>query len=342
MVPEGLQLHKTANVDSFSDEFEYKWKNVLDGASKEMRDLVYQECQIAIETITQQILDLEESVVEDYGIQVRDESNHKIMEICGKLKESLSRRRRTKIDKLCISNHSRSEDKIEVETLATGAETLAPSSSQIDQFIADISVEVDNQRKHVHIEDLGPEENLYGVNALPVDSPLLLMDVASTEGNVDELSYSEWSVRDEIVTPNETSEGNITQQIRQVGTVFAASEPEGLGTMNDRVYTEGLQIVVNLSSRTLTEAESSLLSKGLSFCPTPAEVDTYTLKKDVLEFVRRIHLKEYFYKDEDVDGDFSEIPAFLRKSVWCLDKNRDIFLEAYASALEKKIFEKKP
>jgi len=53
-----------------------------------------------------------------------------------------------------------------------------------------------------------------------------------------------------------------------------------------RVYTEGLQIVVNLSSWTLTEAESSLLSKGLSFCPTPAEVDTYALKKDVLEFIR--------------------------------------------------------
>lgn len=46
MVPERLQLHKTANVDSFSDEFEYKWKNVLYGASKEMPDLVYQECQL--------------------------------------------------------------------------------------------------------------------------------------------------------------------------------------------------------------------------------------------------------------------------------------------------------
>ena len=69
-------------------------------------------------------------------------------------------------------------------------------------------------------------------------------------------------------------------------------------------------------------------------------MDTYTLKKDVLEFVRRICLKDYFYKDEDIDGDFSEIPAFQRKSAWCPDKNRDIFLEAYASALEKKIFEK--
>ena len=41
---------------------------------------------------------------------------------------------------------------------------------------------MDNQRTNVHIEDLGPEENLYGVNALPVDSPLLLMDAAGTGG----------------------------------------------------------------------------------------------------------------------------------------------------------------
>ena len=93
------------------------------------------------------------------------------------------------------------------------------------------------------------------------------VSIYSTRGNVDELSYPEWSVREEIVTPNETSEGNITQQIRQVETVFPAAEPEGLGTMNDRVYTEGIQIVVNLSRRTLTEAKSSPLSKGLSFCP---------------------------------------------------------------------------
>jgi len=32
--------------------------------------------------------------------------------------------------------------------------------------------------------------------------------------------------------------------------------------------------------------------------------------------------------------------VFRRKSAWCRDKNRDIFLEAYVSALGKKIFEK--
>ena len=47
---------------------------------------------------------------------------------------------------------------------------------------------------------------------------------------------------------------------------------------------------------------------------TPAEIDVYTLRKDVLNYVRRIRLKEYFYSDEETDGDFSEIPAFRKKS----------------------------
>lgn len=81
------------------------------------------------------------------------------------------------------------------------------------------------------------------------------------------------------------------------------------------------------------------MSKGLSFCPTPAGIDTYTLKKDVLEYVRRKRLKEYFYKDDDVAGSFSDVPALRKKSHWCPEKKRDMFLEAYAAALERKIFE---
>lgn len=51
------------------------------------------------------------------------------MEICGKLKELLSRRRRIKIDKFCISNYSRSKDKIEVEISVIGVEILVFFSS---------------------------------------------------------------------------------------------------------------------------------------------------------------------------------------------------------------------
>ena len=100
---------------------------------------------------------------------------------------------------------------------------------------------------------------------------------------------------------------------------LTASEFVGLGSVSDQVYSDGLQVVVNLSDRTLSEAENALLSKGLSFCPTPTEIDVYTLRKNVLNYVGRIRLKEYFYSDEESDGDFSKTPAFRKKnlaSVW--------------------------
>ena len=55
----------------------------------------------------------------------------------------------------------------------------------------------------------------------------------------------------------------------------------GMGSYSDRVCCDGLQVVVNLSNRELTSAENSLLSKGLSFCPTTKDIDVFTLKKDV-------------------------------------------------------------
>ena len=55
----------------------------------------------------------------------------------------------------------------------------------------------------------------------------------------------------------------------------------GMGSYSDRVCCDGLQVVVNLCNRELTSAENSLLSKGLSFCPTTKDIDVFTLRKDV-------------------------------------------------------------
>ena len=111
----------------------------------------------------------------------------------------------------------------------------------------------------------------------------------------------------------------------------------GMGTCNERVFHNGLQVVVNLSSRVLTPAEMSLLSKGLSFCPTPKEVDMFALKKDMFDFVRRLRLKEYYCGDESVDGDFSDQPVFRKRSTWCPERNMDAIFETYVSLFEKKI-----
>ena len=89
-----------------------------------------------------------------------------------------------------------------------------------------------------------------------------------------------------------------TEEVRPAMRPVIASDDFGLGSLNNQVYADGLQLVINLSSRQLTQAENSLHSKGLPFCPTPSEIDVYALRKDVLDFVRRIRLKEYFYLDD--------------------------------------------
>ena len=101
--------------------------------------------------------------------------------------------------------------------------------------------------------------------------------------------------------------------------------------------TEGLNTVVNLSRRELTDSEVSLLSKGLKFCPTPSDLDRYNLRKDTNDFIRRIRLKEYFFNGDNVEGDFSNVPAFRNKSVWCPERGRELAIEAYAQAVEEEI-----
>ena len=47
-----------------------------------------------------------------------------------------------------------------------------------------------------------------------------------------------------------------------------------------------------LECPSLLDAEMSLLSKDLNFCPTPNEVDEKTVRKDAEAFFRKLRLKE--------------------------------------------------
>ena len=51
----------------------------------------------------------------------------------------------------------------------------------------------------------------------------------------------------------------------------AKEKKEAMHIMNSPEDTSN--IVVNLSGEDLTEEENTLLSKGLSFCPTPTKLD---------------------------------------------------------------------
>jgi len=64
----------------------------------------------------------------------------------------------------------------------------------------------------------------------------------------------------------------------------------------------------------------------------------YEVCRDINEFFRRIRLREYFYNDDDdVEEDFSEAPAFRKKSTWQPNKYRELAIEAYAKSFEDQI-----
>ena len=56
--------------------------------------------------------------------------------------------------------------------------------------------------------------------------------------------------------------------------------------------------MVNLSNVQLTEAEKSLLSKSLNFCPRPLSYDHGKFIDDTKQFSRRIRLRTHFDKPD--------------------------------------------
>ena len=98
LVPHGLQVRKTANIVKFSENFERRWNEVLLNASKEMRELVLSEVEIAIELTTREILKLETSIENRWGHGTLREFNDKIAVICDRVNLGLSRRRVIKIN----------------------------------------------------------------------------------------------------------------------------------------------------------------------------------------------------------------------------------------------------
>jgi hypothetical protein len=57
--------------------------------------------------------------------------------------------------------------------------------------------------------------------------------------------------------------------------------------------------VMNLSSHTLTEDETKVLSRGLTFCPTPGEPDIRQVLKDFEKLARTMRYRTHFTKLEE-------------------------------------------
>ena len=70
-----------------------------------------------------------------------------------------------------------------------------------------------------------------------------------------------------------------------------------------RVVNNNSHTVVNLSSHQLTENETSLLSRGLNFCPVPGPINETKLSEELDNFARSLRIKEHFGSKEVEGGD---------------------------------------
>ena len=65
-----------------------------------------------------------------------------------------------------------------------------------------------------------------------------------------------------------------------------------------RVINNKSHTVVNLSIHQLTESETSLLSRGFSFCPVPGPINETKLSEELDNFARSLRIKEHFGSKE--------------------------------------------
>ena len=90
-----------------------------------------------------------------------------------------------------------------------------------------------------------------------------------------------------------------------------------------------------LSGRILTETETKVLEKGLTFAPIESKISEADWRSDFNQFYRRMRTKWYF-KDEPAK-EFSNIPAFSPKST-LTPPNGHLNLEVYLSQIENGVF----
>ena len=79
---------------------------------------------------------------------------------------------------------------------------------------------------------------------------------------------------------------------------------------------------MNLSSITLSDAEIELLTKGMSFSPTPRAGDLFELNNDLFDFSRKLRLRYHFRNNDYVDTSIVKL-----QSTYTPPTNEDIELE---------------
>ena len=178
------------------------------------------------------------------------------------------------------------------------------------------------------------KELLKKFRTLPVidQDPVILanLNIDDSDSKSDASSPNDSMEESECVEEQDYSEStNTEEQNSQNDPDYKIAEVKSNGSLKGFFVSEN---VVNLSNRKLIEAEVSLLSKGLKFCPTPNSVDKLVLKEDLEQFGRTLRLKWHYRNDERT----FDPNLFWPKSKFNPTKT-DAAIELYLSHIEEKL-----
>jgi hypothetical protein len=98
------------------------------------------------------------------------------------------------------------------------------------------------------------------------------------------------------------------------------------------------QTVINLSDKSLSKAQTQLLSKGFNFIPAREKIDITKLLSDLSEWERRMRLKEYFY-DKDTGAYVEPEPWKKKKSNFTPESGRDRWLDTYIEMIKNDVIQ---
>ena len=88
--------------------------------------------------------------------------------------------------------------------------------------------------------------------------------------------------------------------------------------------------VINLTNVALDNDKISLLSRGLSFCPTPRQANHEEILDDLESYFRRLCLKEFFLDEDEDTSDSAETQTpFRPPSQWMPLKGKEAAIETY-------------
>ena len=107
---------------------------------------------------------------------------------------------------------------------------------------------------------------------------------------------------------------------------------------------EQKETVISLSTAQLSNTEIKLLSRGLTFVPTPKRTNWSETQADINDFARRLRLKEFFQNNQANSTNPSDEvrKRFRCKGTWAPPNGRDAALDAFISAVENDIMSSKP